>query len=176
MSHADRPFTRPLAGVDQALGEGRARQPSELLDQLRERLDRLDRSHPSAGQGPADRPEDRSDEASPDQDPAAALAADQAAAAGDSAQVSRPDRSSLPKDRTEASSDDQPGDQGAGEPRAVRQPGRPPAAVDGVASGLADDGHGRVAGASLTSKGEPYRPWFADGPDAPWFVDPWFFE
>lgn len=49
MSHADRPYvTRPLAGVDQALGEGRARQPGELLEALRERLDRLDLNHPSA--------------------------------------------------------------------------------------------------------------------------------
>src|SRR5215472_1456741 len=174
MSHADRPFTRPLAGVDQALGEGRAREPVELLDQLRERLGRLDRNHPSASQGSADEQRAPADDAPPDQDAAADRPAGQAAAEGESAQASRPDRSSLLKDGTDVSRDGQPGDQGAGEPPAVRQPGQPTGAVDGLASGVTHDGHHRVVG--LTSKREPYRPWFADGPDAPWFVDPWFVE
>jgi len=176
MSHADRPFTRPLAGVDQALGEGGARQPVELLDQLRERLDRLDRNHPSASRGSADEQRAPADEATPGHDAAADRAAGQAAGAGQSAQDSRPDRSSLRKDGTDASRDEQPGDQRAGEPPAVRQPGQPPAAFDGLASGVADDGHHHLGQAGLTTKGEPYRPWFADGPEAPWFVDPWFVE
>lgn len=174
MSHADRPFTRPLAGVDQALGEGRARQPVELLDQLRERLDRLEQNHPSASPRSTVEPRAAAECERPDQDAAAARVGDQAVA-GESAQASRPDLSSRPKDRTDASSGDRPGDQVAGEPPAVRQPGQPPAAVDGVASGAADAGRHGMAEAGLTAKGEPYRPWFADGPEAPWFVDPWFF-
>lgn len=58
MNSMDSPHRqRPLAGVDQALGEGRARQPTELLDQLRERLARLDSNHPSASRRSADHPD-----------------------------------------------------------------------------------------------------------------------
>jgi hypothetical protein len=175
MSHPDRPFTRPLAGVDQALGEGRARQPVELLDQLRERLDRLDQNHPSSGPRSTDRHEVRGQDATPDQGASADLAADQAAAAGQSQQASRPERSSLRKEGASPSRDDQPGDQGAGEPPPVSRPGQP-AAADSVASGMADDGQYRVVQTGRTADGEPYRPWFADEPGSPWFVDPWFVE
>lgn len=160
MSHADRPYlTRPLAGVDQALGEGGARPPVELLDRLRERLARLDPNHPSAS------PE------SPDRDVADDRAADQAAAPREQAQVPRPDRPPLPKEGSDRSREHQHGDQGAGEPPAVRQAGQPPpAAADGAVDSLAADGQYRVAEAGGAAKGERYRPWFADEAGTPWFV------
>lgn len=176
MSHADRPFTRPLAGVDQALSEGRARQPVELLDQLRERLDRLDQNHPSASPRSTDRHEARSEDAAPDHDTAADPATGEAATEGESARISRADRSSPNEEGADGPPDDQPGDQGAGQPAVARQAERPEAAADGVAGGVADDGHYGVIKSGLTAKGEPYRPWFADGADTPWFVDPWFAE
>lgn len=161
MSHADRPYlTRPLAGVDQALGEGGARPPVELLDQLRERLAGLDANHPSASPR------------SLDQDVANDQAADQAAAPPERVQAPRPDGPSLRKEGSDRSSEHQPGDRGAGEPPAVRQAGQsPPAAADGAVDSLAADGQYRVAEAGGAAKGERYRPWFADEPGPPWFVE-----
>lgn len=156
MSHADRPYiTRSLAGVDQALGEGRARPPVELLDQLRERLDRLDPNHPSASEPAGDLDRAQAQEV----------------------QASRPDRSSLRKESADASCDEQPGDQGASEPPSAGEPGQPsPAAADGAVNGSAADGEYRVVEAGRVAAGGPHRPWFADDPGAPWFVEPWFVE
>lgn len=174
MSHADRPYlTRPLAGVDQAVGEGQARRPVELLDQLRERLDRLDPNHPSASQRNSDL-----DQAQPWE-----------------GQAGIPDRSSRQKASQDARPGGQPDDHGAGEPQAAGQPGRPaadnPAAVRNPAAGntvagntvagntgndLAADGQYRAVEWHRAGTGERYRPWFADEPGAPWFAEPGFTE
>jgi len=169
MSQAERPYlTRRLAGVDQALGEGRARQPVELLDQLRERLERLDPSHPSANPGFADLDEAQGREA--------------AAEPAEAEQDSDPDRPSMRKEGPDSSPDDQAGDQAGdqspGQPAADRRAGEPlaSAVVDGAATGVADGGNYQMVQIDRMGKGEPYRPWFAGEPDAPWFVDPWFIE
>ena|SRR5215472_19158112 len=161
MSRADRPYlTRPLAGVDQALGEGAARPPVELLDQLRERLARLDANHPSASPR------------SPDRDVADDRAADQAAAPREHARAPRPDGPPLRKEGSDRSREHQPGDQGAGEPPAVREDGQPaPTAAGDAVDSLAADGQYRVAEAGGAAKGERYRPWFAGEPGTPWFVE-----
>ncbi len=183
MSQADRPYlTRPLAGVDQALGEGRARQPVELLDQLRERLDRLDPNHPSASPRSTGWDEAPGRDATPDQDVAADPAADQAAGPGESGQDSRPDHPSLRKAGADRSREDQPGDQGAGGSPAIRHAGQPaPAGADGAVNGLGADGQSRVAGdrvgeAAGTDKGERYLPWFAGESGTPWFFEQGFVE
>jgi hypothetical protein len=156
MSQTDRSYlTRRLAGVDQALGEGSARRPVELLDQLRERLDRLDSNHPSANPVSADLDD------------------------AEAAQDSDPDCHSVRKEGADHSPGDQAGDEEAGQPPADPQPGQPvqpAAAVDGVAAVLADDGDYGMVETRLMANSEPYRPWFAGEPDAPWFVDPWFAE
>lgn len=165
MSHADRPYlTRPLAGVDQAVGEDGARRPVELLDQLRERLDRLDPNHPSASQRTSDL-----DQAQPRE-----------------VQAGSPDRSSRQKESADASPGEQPNDHGAGEPQAVRESGRPAAAdnsaaadnriADNMGTDLAPDGQYRVMESHRTGTGERYRPWFADEPGTPWFAEPGFTE
>jgi len=154
MSHADRPYpARQLAGVDQALGEGRARRPVELLDQLRERLDRLDANHPSASQHPGE--------------------LDQAQA--ENVQVSRPECSSQRKEGSGDSRGEKLNDHGAGDPQAVSQAGHPIVDDNAVASLATNDLH-RVADARRGEAGERYRPWFADEPGTPWFAEQWFTE
>lgn len=142
MSHADRPYvTRPLAGVDHALGDGRARQPGELLEALRERLGRLDQNHPSATR------------------PESAQGSRQ-----ESTQDSPPDRVSLRKEGTGGSSGDQPVDPAGSELPAVRQAGRPAAAAaDGgyhVIEARRADGGERYR---PWFADEPGTPWFIGG-------------
>jgi hypothetical protein len=165
MSHADRPYlTRPLAGVDQALGEGRARPPVELLDVLRERLDRLDPNHPSASQASADTDEAPGRDATDDRDVTADQVVSHAAARGENGRVSRGDQRG-----------DRPGDRGVGEPPVVRQAGLP-AAADSAVDGQAAEPQVRAVDARRADKGERYRPWFAHEPGTPWFVEQEFIE
>jgi hypothetical protein len=174
MSSMDSPHRqRPLAGVDQALGEGGARQPTELLDQLRERLTRLDSNHPSA------RPPDHSEmdvgTATNAVDQAESIISPDEPAGQDDVQEAGPlERSPADQDRR-------------GQETADRDPAR--TSAGGVNSGdgssqagpenisesasepdpgqfEADPGWGRRLAA-----GDPYRPWFAgDEPVTPWFA------
>ena len=154
MPPADRPYrTRPLAGVDQALGDGRAREPTELLDRLRERLDRLDPNHPSAS--PVEEPGSTVEEPG---------STEEAASPAESAGESRPNGPSLRKEGADQSSGSRPVDQDAGAGPALDQagePASPPPARD----------QGGVVDIGLVGKGERYRPWFADEPGAPWFIE-----
>lgn len=166
MSHADRPYlTRPLAGVDQALGEGRARPPVELLDRLRERLDRLDPNHPSASRRPeAAAPEKAGDlgvEAESEEG-----AESQESQRGDGAPARQESRNHLRQDRVGAQDgDERSDDTGADQPAA--------SPADGwSASGSAADGEFRTVDVVRVDKGERYRPWFAtDEPATPWFIE-----
>lgn len=141
--------SRRLAGVDQALGDGQARAPAELLDQLRERLGRLEPGHPSSTrQSPADRvsPGDVSpDDVSPGA-PELPELADQ------SRQAAESDGFGGAGVLGEVSGDF--GDFGPG----------------GVPGGLST-GPGALD-AGRAGRGDPYRPWFMAGDSGP----PWFAE
>jgi hypothetical protein len=168
MSHIDRPFTRPLAGVDQALGEGHARPPVELLDQLRERLDRLDPIHPSAPRRPeAAAPGETGDSEVAAESVEVAESGEDAGSPGgqESRDQSRQNRD-LKADQPEAlpadgysSADGSPADDS-------------PARGYSSAGGPATDGEFRTVDVVRADKGERYRPWFtADEPATPWFVE-----
>lgn len=170
MSHADRPYlTRPLAGVDQALGDGRARPPVELLDRLRERLDRLDPIHPSASRRPeAAAPGKAPDVGAETESGEDAAEAGEVAESGDDAgsPAGRESRDRLGHDR------DLSADQPAA-PADGFSPADGPAA-DGFSSaeGPAADSEFRTVDVVRADKGERYRPWFAaDEPATPWFVE-----
>lgn len=188
MHHADRPYqARRLAGVDQALGEGRAREPADLLNQLRERLDSLAANHPSAQP-------DRSQPAEPDEQPEGD-AVEPAAETGSGDTDSRPRRDEPHgkerRERSHAPEQGGPGQSGPGQ-----------ASPEQSSTEQGATGHGDTqdftkpfgeapagSGASLpqesapegryaqfdpvrTNMGEPYRPWFAaDEPGEPWFVE-----
>ena len=173
MHEADRPYqARRLAGVDQALGDGRAREPADLLNQLRERLDSLAANHPSAQR---DRGEPASREPAPT-DPASGEPF-----SGESAQPDgQPEGSAGPLD--ESGSEDTGSRPHRDEPRG---PERGDAEAFPKAVGEAPVGPGANLppesvfdsnyapfGGDRTPKGEPYRPWFAADETA----DPWFVE
>lgn len=163
MSHADRPYlTRPLAGVDQAcvdqacvdqaLGDGRARPPVELLDRLRERLDRLDPIHPSASR--------RQEAVAPETGDVGVEAAsvEDAAEARDDAESSA----------GQESRDQSRYDRGL----SADQPAASPADGFSLADGSPVDGEFRTVDVVRADKGERYRPWFAaDEPATPWFFE-----
>lgn len=162
---------RPLAGVDQALGDGHARQPTELLDQLRERLTRLDANHPSAP--PPDHSEmdagtatNAIDEAEP------VVSPDEPATQAD---LQEAVRSPVGQDsRGQEVADGHSGRPSAGGTDSGGGPGRagPESSSDSSSApdsgqSEADPGWGRRLAA-----GDPYRPWFAgDDPINPWFAD-----
>jgi hypothetical protein len=152
MSHIDRPFTRPLAGVDQALGEGRARPPAELLDQLRERLDRLDPIHPSASRRPEAAAPRRPEAAAPGETGDVGVEAE----AGEVAEPGEESRDQSPQNR-DLSAD---------------QPAASPADGFSSADGPATDSEFRTVDVVRSDKGERYRPWFAaDESATPWFAE-----
>jgi hypothetical protein len=184
---------RPLAGVDQALGEGSARQPAELLDQLRERLARLDSNHPSASRRPADHGDAGVEAEAGDEVSAAAetSAVDEAKAGGaikadgevktdgqvktdgeaDSA-MARADRPESRRDADRTGGDD-PGEATDPGPSAG-EPSR--AWSDGSSAGADRPGHGPSdagpARPRRAGSADPYRPWFAtDESVAPWFAE-----
>ena len=143
MQSADRPYhARRLAGVDQALGDGFAREPAELLDQLRDRLDLLAANHPSAA---ADSGELSEDELPPETD-------------GSMQIIENPEISGPPDDPVEID-----------EVSRSDQPGRPEPIAAEHAGGVPGD---IVSLHGIDRAGEqPYRPWFAaDESGDPWFV------
>lgn len=159
MSHIDRPFTRPLAGVDQALGEGHARPPVELLDQLRERLDRLDPIHPSASRRP--------EATAPGETGDVGVEAEtgEVAEAGEDAQDSQrgdgPPSGQESRDQLRQNRD-----------LKADQPEASPSYGYSSADGPATDGEFRTVDVVRSDKGERYRPWFAaDESATPWFVE-----
>ncbi|HXS63587.1 MAG TPA: hypothetical protein VN767_11975 [Streptosporangiaceae bacterium] len=182
MSSMDSPHRqRPLAGVDQALGEGHARQPTELLDQLRERLSRLDANHPSAPPWQADRTvtdPDLNDEpnaddkaepaASPDESPGQDVLQDVAA---DAHRQRRPEA-----DRHAGREDS-----GGSTADTAKNSG---SLAEETSRGWSDD-NSESSNAPDQARfeahpgwerrpvyGDPYRPWFAaDEPITPWFAE-----
>ncbi len=151
----DRPDqARRLAGVDQAadLGDGRAREPAELLDQLRERLDRLASNHPSA------RPERSEAVEGPVEGPAR-----------DASPPRRLAEAHQPR-RIQAQHGDRPVGEAPARGDADRQPA-PPALAD-TASGAPVSADPVRADPAQVDGGEPYRPWFVADVSA----DPWFIE
>ena len=180
MSSMDSPRRqRPLAGVDQALGEGRARQPGELLDQLRERLANLDQNHPSAERWPADSTSSSDNEATaepfaPPEQPA--VPAEVAARADTTRDRPDPDPDSGRPDAgptADQPSGEQPAASADASPAAGEsvqdRSGNAPAADRGRELGQSEIGpdRGRSPGS-----GDPYRPWFAsDEPITPWFAE-----
>jgi hypothetical protein len=178
---------RPLAGVDQALGEGSARQPTELLDQLRERLARLDSNHPSASRRPADQADPGVETSAVEEVKAGSeVKADSEVKAGNEAQTGdKADSATATADRPEArrnadqtGGDDRTGGDGAGDPadpgpsaaeptRAWSDGGSPDAHLPG--NGPLDAGQDRLKRAGSA---DPYRPWFAtDESVTPWFAE-----
>jgi hypothetical protein len=138
--------SRRLAGVDQALGDGRARPPGELLDQLRERLGRLELNHPSAypqrahaaarDAGEPDGFPDAEDSHLGELTDESQIAAE--AGSGVTGAIADTDVADWGSAGAEA---------GRAGDRPLLSPGRP--------------GHG-----------DPYRPWFMDGePGTPWFAE-----
>jgi hypothetical protein len=180
MHHADRPYQAPrLAGVDQALGDGEAREPTDLLNQLRERLDNLAANHPSAHL-------DRSQPAEADEQPqgkeadeqpqgkAAELAED--SGSGETESWRRRDEPQGPRgpERREQTHVPEQGDAGAlteafGDVPVGNGATLPPeSALDGH---YAQFDRARAHGL-FPAQGEPYRPWFAaDESGEPWFVE-----
>jgi len=145
MQSADRPHqARRLTGVDQALGNGGARRPAELLGQLRERLDQLAANHPSAV---AEGSEPSAGEPPPE--------------AGETLQIAKdPEIGAPPDDHEEV---DAP--PGSDEPQRQERNSVP------SAGGLPADVAGLPGPDGRPGQGEPYRPWFAADESAdPWFV------
>jgi hypothetical protein len=176
----DSPGSRRLAGVDQAFGDGAARPPRELLDQLRERLGRLDSAHPSADpdrsaerEMAADRreageageaheaDETYGDDGSDSVGAAETVEATETIGAAETADVAgRGDANGA------ASADDSRS--GAGVGRGDDQPGGP---ESGSHSGDSEAGY-RVLDSGGTPRASPYRPWFMVGePGSPWFIE-----
>ena len=168
MDEADRPYqARRLAGVDQALGDGRAREPADLLNQLRERLDSLASNHPSAHhdrrepapQEPALGEPFRMESAQPDEQPESAAETAEDSGSGDPG--SRPHRE-----------EPRGPERGGAEafPKAVGEAPVGPGA--NLPPQSAFDGDYALFGEGRPPEGEPYRPWFAADETA----DPWFVE
>jgi len=181
---------RPLAGVDQALGEGRARQPTELLDQLRERLTRLDPSHPSASPRPADSTAGVADDECGNDELSAAGAATadrEADPATAPADLTGPDESRAADRPASDASRESSDRRNAGRPDSERardeSSGRPadagPSGATSSQDAVTADGGPASAAPELgpgwhrdPGIGDPYRPWFA-GDDS---LTPWFAE
>jgi hypothetical protein len=67
---------------------------------------------------------------------------------------------------------DQPADQRAGQgPEVSPSRSLAPGGGDDAMGASSADGQYRVADTRRPDQGERYRPWFADEPGAPWFVD-----
>ncbi len=193
MRPADRPSqARRLAGVDQALGEGQAREPADLLDQLRERLDRLATNHPSARRDQI-RPTERPDAPAERPKRGADRREDTAAPPGEGRPgegrpgVGRPGVGRLgvgrPAEAAGPARSDDPGGQGQGEPGGEEpafgdapagHPGAQfgPGAPGGLPQAPAADGRPGQHGLGRAGTDEPYRPWFAaDESGEPWFIE-----
>jgi hypothetical protein len=151
-------LSKRLAGVDQALEDGSARSPGELLDALRERLERLEPNHPSAyGPRPA---EAQVEAAAPDQDVAAG--------AEDVPDDARPPRDT--PDDGQVTDGGQP--DSAAQPAEAEPEGGGWHQAQGGAGGVGRSEAGFEAGTGLIGQGDPYRPWFVDGePGTPWFAE-----
>jgi len=164
---------RPLAGVDQALGEGGARPPTELLEHLRERLARLDASHPSASRWPADQAD-----AGVEHETSVVyeVTTGKEAQAGNEVEpIAAP--ASQPQTRPDSG---QRGSEDPGEitgQTTVDGPSHSP--LDPGPAGSADEVSdvGQVGGTGADwrrrpGSGDPYRPWFAaDESVTPWFAE-----
>lgn len=130
----------------------RAREPSELLKQLRERLDRLPGNHPSALIR------------QPDRRPAGEQAV--GPESGDGLESGRPQGDSACP----------PGDEPGAEPEQAEAaeevaPGRTDTDREGTGGGPADSGADLDALTGVRLAAEGYRPWFmSDGIGAPWFA------
>lgn len=174
MSSMDSPHRqRPLAGVDQALGEGRARQPTELLDQLRERLSRLDANHPSAPPWQAENPvTEFSAEANADSEAEPVASPDGSLGQVDLQQVATP---------APSQSDHHPArDAGSRDAHRQRRPDAGRDAGFNSSENASESANAPDQGSFEASPGwgrrpaagNPYRPWFAaDEPITPWFAE-----
>lgn len=176
MRPIDRPdLTRRLTGVDHALADGSARRPGDLLDQLRERLDRLDPSHPSATrQAEPGELTDRGELA----EPGGVAEPGGATDSGGAAEPGFPDSRRDEGVRAHRESGRQPergghGDSGEGStgPRAD-QPAAAPAGGSAVGAPVADSEFRTIDVARAETR-ERYRPWFAadDERGTPWFIE-----
>lgn len=155
--------------------DGRARSPSELLDNLRLRLSQLAENHPSAPRWPEAhggrdaRPHahgvDRADDhPAAGREPAAGdLAAASGGAAADDGAV--PADSQADADERAGVGDDEATGPLADAIRAARL-------VDGPLARAADGGAmGKLTLPGSWGKPEPYRPWFMSGePGSPWWA------
>jgi hypothetical protein len=168
MHHADRPYQAPrLVGVDQALGDGGAREPTDLLNQLRERLDNLAANHPSAHP-------DRSQPAEADEQPQGNVAdLPEDSGSGETESWRRRDEPHGPERREQSHVPEQ-GDAGVlakpfGDVPVGNGASSPPeSALDGH---YAQFDRARAHGL-FPAQGEPYRPWFAaEESGEPWFVE-----
>jgi hypothetical protein len=165
--------SRRLAGVDQALLDGRARPPGELLDQLRERLGRLEPNHPSAYPRLADSP------GSPEPGGGERPESSDLVEAGEESERLV---------RGEAASEREAGDaRGGGSSSGFGLDsgfGSGLGAGSGAGSGDVDemgssgsgglgDGQGLLDGGPVRpGHGDPYQPWFMSGElGAPWFAE-----
>lgn len=177
---------RPLAGVDQALGEGGARQPTELLGQLRDRLARLDENHPSATRGPADSRElAASGEAAAPEEAAASEAAvmqDRPTPGPGSGREASEGRTAGRPDRPARADSGHDGGQASGDQPAGATDSSPRSSestrawTDDAAAAGTDPGPGQSEASPTWERrpasGDPYRPWFAaDDPTTPWFAE-----
>jgi hypothetical protein len=151
--------SRRLTGVDQALGDGDARRPAELFDQLRERLSRLEPNHPSAYQPESAGAQVKVDSGNPADPPAQPLEEAGELEAGDrladeevdlnqEARASEPERAAAGQERGEG----------------WLTPGADAPGLGEVSSDLLDAGR--------ADRGDPYQPWFMSGElGAPWFAE-----
>src|ERR1022692_586538 len=155
----------PHAGYPDVPGRSpdRGRDPAELLDQLRERLDRLPPSHPSARTRSPDR---SSDLASRDTWPAGRDARPSVSGRDpepDERSAERDGRGDAEPDASETEPD------GGGDAGGQNSRGADRGHSD-QRSDHADGGSGWLAPGQARS-GAPYRPWFTDaGPGEPWFA------
>lgn len=173
---------RPLAGVDQALGDGHARQPTELLEQLRDRLARLDSNHPSADRWPSDHADAS---AEPETSAIEEIGAVNEAKAGSEVRAEREievggeaESDAMPAGRPGARPDS---DRiGRDDPSETSDPGSSGdssrAWSEGDSVGVSGSDHGPLGTGpgwpNRPRSADPYRPWFATGESS----EPWFAE
>jgi hypothetical protein len=165
---------RRLAGVDQAFGDGVARPPRELLDQLRERLGRLDAAHPSADPDrSADQPSTyethEADASGEVADVGEAEVLDEASGVVAASEVGdQIAGTARPPDGTAGSGGRRgPADGDGGGDGGSRSGGG-----DGGSRSGGGDGGDRVLDGGATPGPSPYRPWFMSGePGSPWFIE-----
>lgn len=152
-------MTRAQPPIDhRPLGDGRAREPAELLDQLRERLDRLAANHPSApretaGLDPAGEQDWREQ---PEQ-------------------AEQPESAAEPEERPEADGPEQRVDGAAPDGAQAPAGGQDALRADSPAQAGPAGGQGGGARLDLNlgqqGQGDAYRPWFMTGDSAePWFA------